>query len=624
MAEIEPFALLNFEEALNITRQPMVAPEKSLQAARNGRVFRGRLKKRQGYTFFSELGFPVSENLTTPPQGGSGTAVSLPLLPGESSPSTYKVTWTDGTDTLEDDGLGNIDHFGGASGIGLINYLTGVWSWTWPGGAPVGDVTFTYEQLRAKPIMGLDGHFPTSGSEFLLAFDTRGMWKYNIVETRFYKVGADEWVCAEETLADGSLTSADYFWTEVFNEFLVILNGIDAPKVFNHGSNTIVDIDSSWNASGNEIDTALLALKFKGRLILLRTQEGGTNHPQRARWSGVNADLDGPPSAFDVADFVDCPTTDWIVSSSFLGDKLIVMFERSIWELEANEDPRNKFSWKQIAATEGSFAKMSTIDFSNEIITLSAVGLVATDGIDTNDAAESIPDFSLDWNPLKLHYTFGIVNEEFRQVLWTYVPKGLEAPTKLLDMQYEDDAFTTHDLDMLVYGYYTRSDSAVWDDFGLTFDELDFTFDEKTAVAGFPTLLGGKRNSKIYTMFEGPTDDGDDIDFDVQFQKLRPYPLIRSRLHYIDLIAEPTNDPLTIEVFRDYEVDPRKTIIVELSGNVKNDRVHRRIKINMEGAFFSFRLIHNAQSALTIDAFVPYFSATARLRRTGRKMGASA
>jgi hypothetical protein len=172
-----------------------------------------------------------------------------------------------------------------------------------------------------------------------------------------------------------------------------------------------------------------------------------------------------------------------------------------------------------------------------------------------------------------------------------------------------------------VYGYFSRGEDLIWDDLGMDFDDADFTWDERTVSAGFPTVLGGARDGRIYTISVGGDDNGAEIAMAAETVKLRPYPLNRARLSFIDIISDGALSPITIKVYRDLETLPRKTIEVDLTQELTSEKVHKRVKVNLEGAFFRLRLEHSATTGVTIDAIVPWFEKAGSFRRMTRLKG---
>jgi len=126
---------------------------------------------------------------------------------------------------------------------------------------------------------------------------------------------------------------------------------------------------------------------MKDRLVLFDIDDTGATHRQRARWCEIN-----DPDTWKSASWVDAPTDDWIVAGNFIGDDLIIFFERSIWKFSYTGDPDYPFRWAQIDSIEGCRAQMSLITFSDEIFGVGATKLIGTDGRMAYSIDEKIPE----------------------------------------------------------------------------------------------------------------------------------------------------------------------------------------------------------------------------------------
>ena len=653
---LEPFPIGSFEKGLFKRRDPIWSPADSWRELLNARVYRGRLEKRKGYTFFGDLGVPaVSVDATV---GGSTNFIifeipNLPVLPKQGS---YHVHFlTDTGFSWDDDGSGGMVVGDGniPAVIGTINYTTGACtavssSFVSPRPATV---TITYQYRRKKPVMAIDQHKVPGGTDYLLAFDTRGVWQYDSAETRFKKLskgaGAgtpaspwavtfedsdagdqlDPWNCREETLADSTLTSADFHWSEIWGNALVICQGNPSgsgtpDKVYYYDpiALTFAHIWSAWTGGAHQLDSALMVFAYKGRLVFLSTKEAGSNFRQRVRWTKVNASL--TTNTFDAADFLDAPTSDETVSAGFIRDVLYVFFEHSTWRLRYTGDPRPgaTFAWEQVAATDGSLALQSTIDFSDEVLTISSAGLISTDGLDVNEGAPDIPDQVLDFNPERIFYSFGVVIEELRSVLWTYVDKALETVADALELQYEENIFSRHTLPFLCFGYYVRSTDLLWDQVETNWNDTDFTFDDRTIVGGYPTVLGGDRFGRLWTVFDGDQDDAAAITFRARTNALRPYPEIRSRLVYVDLILEPRNKTVTFRVYRDFEQAAalEATVDVDVGTGTLLEKIRKRVYVGLVAERFSFEIEETSKRGLHLDGIVPWIQPEGHVKPIGK------
>jgi hypothetical protein len=54
---------------------------------------------------------------------------------------------------------------------------------------------------------------------------------------------------------------------------------------------------------------------------------------------------------------------------------------------------------------------------------------------------------------------------------------------------------------------------------------------------------------------------------------------------------------------------------------VTSEKVHERVRVNLEGAFFRLRIEHDATTGVSIDAIVPWFDKVGSFRRMTRLKG---
>ena len=168
-------------------------------------------------------------------------------------------------------------------------------------------------------------------------------------------------------VADGAASEQEFtgddknfFWFESWNNVGYITNGIDQIQKYTGSglSRLYIDLDVEGGPD-NDVDNCLMIFSYKSRIVLLRTIERGDNHYQRARWCQVNN-----PGIWKEADYVDAPTEDWIMAADFIGEDLIVWFERSVWKLTYTGDADLPFRWEKIVATEGCYATYSLYKYS--------------------------------------------------------------------------------------------------------------------------------------------------------------------------------------------------------------------------------------------------------------------
>lgn len=648
---LSPFPIFDMRSGLDISKEPWISPPDAWRELENCYVHRGRIIRRGGYTLFGELGYVVTAEATGDgnAKGTSGapyndTLTNSPVVPAKagSGGTLYgRVTIEDtsthtGANAVMDDGNGNLVHAVDGT-VGSINYSTGAFTVNGLSVAFDSNVTVDYEYRKdtANAVMGIESHFPAAGGENLLAMDRFRYWKYDSTEMRFKAPAA-----VVQNLWSGS--DADFMFSDMADDKLLVANGVDPVYYYNGTAFAEVhtDFDNPTGTPANpetggaagggysrNVDSAQMVFFHKNRIILLHTLEGSIRYGQRARWSEVDPSLaqsylaDGSDYIWRAADYKDAPTVDQIVSASLLGDDLVVFFERSVWRLTWTNDFRTPFEWEQIAPTDGSFAKMSTVDFTDELLSLGPTSMVATDGNEVYSIDDAMPDRVLDMNPEKLLYSFSIVAEDKRLVLWTFADAAEDYPNKMLTHQYETKSWAEWSLAMHCLGYYEFAEGLTWDDVTDKYGAIEHPFDMRTSKAGFPAVLGGDRICKVWRLFDGLEDDGTPYTMRMSGQRLNPYKdqggagAANARLGQLDIIATAATDVvLTVRLYENFENSAYQTYTMDLTPSEVSDKVKRTVVVNRSALAHRVEIEYTGSSFVAIEAIIPWFEPDGEIR----------
>jgi len=621
MSSYQPFLIANFREGLLLDREPWLLPPKAFARLRNAQLKRGVLKKRLGYTLWQNFPYAVKSELLVELilDGGYANSEFEQTIDGGYADSEFdqiidalrtiwgelankpiqpkSVSFTDGSQIITDDGNGILT----GDGSGAINYDTGEYNITF-NSATSGDETCDYQYHPGNPIMGIYNFYTSTGSSQLLVFDTKRMARYDPLDGRLIDI-------CEQDIWTGD--EADYIWTEIIKDKMYITNNIDRVKSWDGGTleTPVFDINGDGQ---NDIDCCLLIFNYKGHMVLLRTTENGTLHAQRARWSKA-----GLPEDFTNDGFVDAPTLDWIVGADFLGDDLIVFFERSIWALKYTHDPDLPFRWEKIVSTDGAYATFSVVSFSNELLALGATSLIGTDGLDSYSITDKIPDIVLNINANKFHYAYAVIIEENSEMLMLYPPVDEERNKETLVLNYDDNAWSIFTLEGTVFGYFEQQSDLTWDDIEATWDEIEWSWDDKEIQAGYPTTLMGGYNGEIFILNNGGDDNGKPIGFDVETGWLNPFIKEgrQARLGWVDfLVTRDPNISLTVEFYVDHLTSPYVSQTITFADGSDDEKIWIRAYAGARGGFHKIRLYHKVSNQTPeIHAMMIYFKPEGKL-----------
>ena len=405
---------------------------------------------------------------------------------------------------------------------------------------------------------------------------------------------------------------ADFMWFESWRDVGYFTNNIDQIQKYDgsHPTRLTIDLDIEGGPD-NDVNTCLLIFHIKNRIMILRTTERGEAHYQRARWSEVTSR--GEALVFKDENYSDADRDDWIMGADFIGNELIVFFERGVMKLVYTGDPDIPFKWENVPSQEGCYATMSLSAFSNEITAVGPTRFIATDAREVYGVEKKIPDLMLTFNQETVNYCYSLVVEEMRQVITSYASASADKPDKALVLNYEEDTYSIFTLPIHVMGYSTLETTISTDDMtGISLDDLDYSLDDKELLAGYPVTLMGCRDGWVYKMNDGGADDGSDIECEAVTARMNPYTKEgrKAILGWVDfLVDRNANASFDVRFYRDTETSLYKTgtIACTETGTSKN-KVYKRVYCGCEAEFHKLSLYNNASANRPrIHAVIPYF-----------------
>jgi hypothetical protein len=416
--------------------------------------------------------------------------------------------------------------------------------------------------------------------------------------------------------SDNEFTGDDtnFFWVENWRDYGYISNDNDQIQRYN-SNNRVTRLNIDLDVEGgpdNDVNNCLLIFSFKGRLILLRTTERGTAHYQRARWCEIN-----DPTTWKDDNWVDAPTEDWLMAADFIGDDLVVWFERSIWKLSYTADADLPFRWDKIVDTEGCYATYSLLTYADEITGIGPTRLIGTDGREAYGIDDRVPDLMLDWNQSALGYCYGLILEEEKQGWESYPSAGQSKPNKILVLNYDDNGWSTYDIAVHVLGYSSLESDLTWDDISETWDNSDWSWDDRTLQAGYPTTLMGDTSGLIFQLNDGGSDNGSAIEFEAISGRWNPYVIEgrQARLGWIDfLVDRDIGASFDVLLYLNSETSSYQTSTVTCTDTgTSRDKVWKRVYTGAIADFHRIEITNNAvANRPRIHAIIPYFKPAGR------------
>jgi hypothetical protein len=370
----------------------------------------------------------------------------------------------------------------------------------------------------ALPVMGLiEYETAQSTSDPTYAFDTQFAYQYDPSASG----GWDILGPLPPAMNSGIWTGADwqFFWGTTWQgsdasiRFLFITNNNepDLMQYYSQASNTWTVLNPQINAAGDTLQTALMLVVFKDRLIALNTTENistiNTVYTNRARWSAIGdpsnssstswrQDIPGQGSALDA------PTLEDIVSCEFIKDRLIVFFERSTWELVYNGNQAVPFQWQKLNTELGAESTWSVVPFDKIALVVGNTGIHVCNGVNVERVDDKIPDqvWNIHTGNQEVTRVYGVRDYYAEQVYWTFPnpdadPHSQTFPNQLLVYNYKLGSWAINDDSITVFGPYYQVDPSVinWNNTDITWDNNEINWDSGTLLSSNQEVLAGNQ-----------------------------------------------------------------------------------------------------------------------------------
>lgn len=616
----KPYPIYDFKSGLRLDREPWLSPADAFSKLYDWYIYKGVLKKRQGYTPFARMvhleskPYPYGTGIYGAGAYGIIYLNSYLEYPVMGIHNYYKNRieqtlfantrrfnkYNPNTGMSEDITTLQIPFKLGQKEILPNDIITGSVSGdtayikdiVWDGGSwSDGDAHGTIILSR-----GYEGSFE-SGEELTVKGVTVAFAKESATYDEF--TGDD----------------ANFFWFENFRNIGYITNFKDKIHKYDGNYLTRFNIDLDFEGGpDNDVNTCLLIFHFKNRILLLKTIERGEACYQRVRWSQVV--LRGQAVVFRDDDYSDADRDDEIIGAAFIGNELIVGFERGFQKISYTGDTDVPFRWDSIDSDEdeGLYATMSLIPFKKEVVGISNERFVACDAREVYGIDEKIPNMLLNFNLSALHYCYSKLIKELRMGLFSYPTENSEKPDELLVLNYKVNNFSIFRIPLHVIGYsILQSTISIDDMIGISLDDLDYSLDDLiTRRAGYSVILMGDRNGQIFKMFDGDSDNGVSIGCLAEGAEWNPFSKEgrKAILGWLDfLVDKDENASFNVEFFINTENSSYQIKTVECTETgTSRDMVLKRLYCGAEGDFHRISLDNNATgNRPEIHAIIPYF-----------------
>jgi len=497
------------EEGQQNNIEPFYLPEDAYFELQDLYVWRGRIRKRFGYSLIGNNDLNSRLRLNVGVTDGSGN-ISV-TVPG----SIFRVgqMFSIGAEIFTVNVAGTpatmLDT--GAATLATYNTTTGALVIT---GAAAATDCFFYP---AEPVMGLRVRESSSiNAEDLIAFDTQFA----------YRRDAGGWLQFPSTVWTGN--NSNFFWstnyrgTNPYETFFYTVNNVPADniKFIPEGSTSWTTLRPQLNSGGTNrfLETSRILLPFKDRLLALNTieDEGGTDrtYQNRCRFSQNGDPTNATTSWLDDTagrgGFLDAPTQQQIITADNIKDRLIVYFERSTWELVYTGNTALPFRWQQINNELGCESSFSVIGFDTSVLGIGNVGIHSCNGVNVTRIDEKIPDevFNIHNGNDGPERVYGI-RDYFNEVVYWAFPDATANPTfptRILLYNYRNNTWALFNDSFTCFGYSQEDSDLLWEtveDTYPTWSQWNDPWGSPLFQSSFPDIVAGNQEGFVFVIDPG-------------------------------------------------------------------------------------------------------------------------
>jgi len=518
-----------------------------------------------------------------------GTTASITISTGWTGLAPYSVTVSYPGQSMTDDGVGGFPGAGVMLNTSTVNYSTGA--------------------------IHLDLSANVAGRTFTATFNLSGNY-FTGNNSNFFN--ATNWIGPTYVSSNPG--------------FLYLTNNVDRITLFD-GTNLSrppFPITSAHNVTfTNDITTCLDLDVYKNRLLVQRPKLVGNSQAdsQSIRWSAVNAPTNLVADVTGNGGESSAPTDDFIQSSEFLRDQLIVFFTNSTYTFRFTGNSFDPFRWDKINVTKSTNAPYGTVPYDERVTAMGSKGLSACDGVNMQRYDINIIDQFLDINQNLFNFAYGVRfdTDNHTWMLYPSISTGATTSDRVLIFNFVEQTWAVYDISLSCLGIHYISTDVTWNDFALgrpvgnefpSWNVADIPWNYYLLQDRAPSLIGGDHTGIVYVMNGGTTDDGATITANITSTKWNPFSQLGQKVQfgYVDFYYDVDDDcDCTVNFYVNNSEAPALTRNFTLtSPNANQTSALKRVFVNLVGEFLQMELITSSDADLKILGMVLWASPSGR------------
>lgn len=636
----QPFLISEFKTGLFQYLSPWIRPNDAFEPLENAFIYRGALNKRDGMTVLGVV--PDSSN----------TIMGLKQWTDESSGDTELVALTTRRASLYNNSTSSFVVISGVSQqiYSVVNSTTAPVILStpvitgWPAVPPsayglasssviITDGTSTiHDTGNGFFASGAPGNFIV-GSSYGTIID----YSSGVITLQY---SAPVLTTSSIAITMTASLAGDYFTGDISNFFnstnwqgdLWLTNNKDRITVFNGTTLARPSFPITQSHAliyTNDITTCLDLDVYKNRLLVQKPKLVGssTADQQSIRWSAINNPTNLVADIAGNGGELSAPTDDFIQSSEFLRDTLIVLFRNSLWTFRYTGYDAQPFVFQKINNTKSINAPYATIPYDERITAMGSKGLIACDGVNVQRYDLPVIDVFLNnINQSRFGQCFAQRFDSINQS-WMLYPSDANATgisDQALIYNFMENTWSTYKMTLSCLGIFYEVSDAKWNSFAvsgptpLNWEDADFTWNAYRNQKQAPTLLGGNDAGTVFVLSQGVTDNGVAIPASITTTQWNPFLGTGERVQigYIDFYYETNPDTtLTLTFYVDNSLLPAdtKTLVLEDTTGNNGNLSMQRVFINYIGEFVQMNISSSSESNFKILGMILWARPSGRL-----------
>lgn len=540
---IERKLIAPFKSGIETNLKPWQTTEDAVETLENAYVFRGRIKKKPGFSPLGNDRFKSQLKIKLGRTESNGffthSLVGHTLKPGQKFQIGKEIF------TIPQFGLS--DKF-----VNLLKTGTSV--------SPVIDLIatqFTVSQAAASTdvfyhptyqIMGIARReYGQNSVVETLVFDTEYSYRYK-TESGWIRFDDKK---KFETGSTDFFSFADFYGDSFEETFFYVVNGNPENEI-----SYLEETSYTWkkfkpwlggdNTEKNYLYTGKIIKVFADRLFVFNTFEGDkdgsnlVNYPFRIRCSPVAKRASTDSVAGDMwkvgeagSAIIEIPTREKITAVEIIRENLMVFCEKSIWKIVSLAPPTDKdetgeFLLKRVNQDFGAESINSLITLEENIVGLSNLGFFITDSVSVKRIDEKIPkEFErVDRENDGMKKVFSLRDVKNKLIYWGF-PENSKFPNKMFCWNYEYDSWAVFDFSFTAMGFFDEFESLTWSDVDSHFStwaNWNMPWNAFEAQKKDLQIIVGNQQGFVFSLNYGTSQHSEELDVesvDISNQEIR-------------------------------------------------------------------------------------------------------